>query len=434
MGGKIMRKKSYIGGFFLIRTFLTKFLIFGLFFLCSVSFLIADSGNYNRNYNIYIDELYITGLSRTRLSTAERPLRRFIGLPAREVDTNDVQAAILATGILEPLTVEIDGGVLSVTVREKWTIFPIPVFMAGSDGMMGGLAFFDANAFGLNDNFFLAGMYHSDGWLASVGYIHASQRRRAPGWNAMAAFSREERFDRNQRSEDLRRFELDSVSVNAGLNFPLPGNTNLFSFSPQFSFNEKMIRESIYTLNGPEEGLRLFGIGGELAARRSSWDGFFLSQETASLRYSYRTTLDGFSYHSIRFRGTWERSLVPGFRMSIRTGLLYEPEAPVLFESSPAAAQVAILPRNFSARNYAGLSMGLEKSLFQFPAGTLSLSAAYQLVYSQGSILSNSVDHGPAGMLTFYLNRLAIPAVGLGVAYNARENYFQGSLSLGMSF
>jgi len=405
-------------------------LIFLFLFFCSVSFLAAENGN----TNVYIDTLSITGLQRTRLSTAERPLRRFIGLPAGEVDPNDVQAAILATGILEPLAVEINGEVLSVTVREKWTIFPIPIFMAGSDGVMGGLAFFDANAFGLNDSFFLAGMYHTDGWLASLGYIHASQGRLIPGWNVMAVFSREERFDRNQRNEDVRHFELDSISIGAGFNFPLLENTELLGVSVQVSFNEKILRDNINSLNSPEEGLRLFGIGGEIGLRRNSWDGFFLSQEAASLRYSYKTNLDGFFYNSIRLRGTWDRSLVPGFRMNIRTGLVYEPEAPVLFESPPSAAQAAILPRSFSARNYAGLSMGLEKSIFQIPAGVLSLSAAYQLVYSHGSIASNSVDYGPVGMLVFYLNRLAIPAVGLGVAYNARENYLQGSFSLGMSF
>jgi hypothetical protein len=306
--------------------------------------------------------------------------------------------------------------------------------MASSDGIMGGLAFFDANAFGLSDSFFLAGMYHSNGWLASAGYIHTSQGGRVPGWNAMAVFSREERFDRNQRNEDIRRFELDSISFGAGLNFPLLENTDLLSASTQVSFNEKIMRESSNAMNSPEDGLRLFGISGELAARRSSWDGYFLSQETASLRYYYRTNLDGFSCHSLRFRGIWEKSLVPGFRMSIRTGFVYDPEAPVLFESSPSAAQVAILPRGFSAKNYAGLSMGLERYIFQIPAGTLSFSAAYQLVYSYGPILSHSVDHGPLGMLTFYLNRIAIPAVGLGVAYNVKENYLQGSFSLGMSF
>ena len=411
------------------------FLLLVFLFFCSVLLLNAISESDSESGEDYrITALYISGLNRTRLATAERPLQRFIGLPVSQVDPYDVRAALLATGILEPLEVEVTGSVLSVTLRERWSIFPIPVFMAGSDGLIGGFAFFDANAFGRNDNVFLAGMYGSAGWMASLGYIHAAQGRLIPGWNAIAAFSRQERIDSNQNNEEIRRFDQDGITFTAGLNFPLLQDLNLLSASLLLSYNDRILRDSQNGLNAPEEGLRLFGIGGELSARRSSWDGFFLSQQSTSLRYYYRTSFDNVSFHSIRLRGVWERSIVPGFRVITRTGIIYEPQAPVLFESSPSAAQVAILPRNFSARNYAGISAGLERYVFRIPAGTLSLSAAYQLVYSQGSILGSSFDHGLMGMLNFYLNRLAIPALGLGVAYNVRENYLQGSFSLGMSF
>jgi hypothetical protein len=60
--------------------------------------------------------------------------------------------------------------------------------------------------------------------------------------------------------------------------------------------------------------------------------------------------------------------------------------------------------------------------------------AAYQAVYSHGSILGDSFDHGVVGMLGFYLSQLAIPAVGFGAAYNVQAGYFQGSFSMGMSF
>ena len=427
--------------------FLLSILFFTVSFFSTVSSLAAQSVNDDTENQV--TALAITGLRRTRLSVAEQPLLKFIGLPADQVDPDDVWAKVMATGILEPLSVEIENGLLSVTVREKWSIFPIPVFFAGSDGIMGGLAFLDANAFGINDTLFMAGFYHPDGWGASGGYMHASQGRFVPGWNGFGYFSREERFDRNQRNEALRRFELYEISLGAGLNIPLLEDTDLLSASAQFSFNnkfpfnnkmmddkilDKKISESPNTMNAPEESMRLFGIGGEIGSRRSSWDGFFLSQESASLRYSYRTSLSGFSYHSVRFRGAWEKSLMPGFRVSMKTGIVYEPEAPVLFESSPSAAHVAILPRNFSAKNYAGLSAGLEKYIFQLSLGTISLGAAYQAVYSEGSILSNSLDHGVVGMLTFYLSRIAVPAVGLGAAYNVKENYLQASFSIGMSF
>ena len=407
-------------------------LVLAVFFFGDTSFLMAQSGSYDEVSRI--TSISITGLGRTRLSTAERPLRRFIGLEVDQVDTNEVMAAIMATGILEPRSVEIDGQVLAVEVQERWSIFPIPVAMGGSGGMAGGVAFFDANAFGLNNQFFMAGFFHADGWIATIGYFHRSRGGRAPGWNGMAAFARGERHDRDQTSGVLRRFELDTISLHTGLSFPLLEDSDLLSTSILFSFNDNSLRNRDNAMYGPDNSLRMFGGGNELSVRRNNWDGYFLSQEAASIRYFFHTDFNGVYFHSVRFQGTWERSLIPGFRFNLRTGILFQPEVPVFFESSPSAAQVVILPRDFSARNYAGLSAGLEKRIFRFASGVLSFSAAYQVVHSHGSILGDSVDHGYVGMIFFYLNRLAIPALGLGVSHNLKRNYFQSFFSFGMSF
>jgi hypothetical protein len=135
----------------------------------------------------------------------------------------------------------------------------------------------------------------------------------------------------------------------------------------------------------------------------------------------------------LSFRGIFEKSIVPGFRTSIRSGLLWEPLVPVLFESPPSAAEVAILPRSFSARHYAGLSLGLEKYLFTMSFGTCSVLTAWQMVYSHGSILKDQFDYGISGAVFFYMSKLAIPALGVGAAYNIPAEYFQFSFSLGMS-
>ena len=407
-------------------------LVLGVFFFNNASFLMAHSES-DEEMN-RITGVSISGLGRTRLSTAERPLRRFIGLEANQIDPDEVSAAIMATGILEPVAVEVEGQTLAVEVRERWSIFPVPVLMGGTGGLSGGLAFFDANAFGLNDQFFLAGFYHANGWIATVGYMRSSRGGRSPGWSGMAVYTRGERHDRDQNSEVLRRFDLDTISLHAGLHFPLLEDSDLFSASALFSYNDRRPRHRDNALEGPDRNLRMFGVSGEFAIRRNTWDGYFLSQEAASVRYTFQTDFGGTFINAVYLRGVWERTLIPGFRYKVRTGIAFRPQAPVLFESPPGVAQVAILPREFSAINYTGLSAGLEKRLFRFTAGTISLSASYQVVYSYGSILGNSVDHGYLALLTFYLNRVAIPAVGLGVAHNVHRNYFQGFFNFGMSF
>jgi hypothetical protein len=386
-----------------------------------------------------ITGLSISGLKRTRLSTAERSLRKFIGVEADKLDTNEVLAAIINTGILEPLSVEIQGAepgeqILAVTVQEKWSIFPLPIFMAGTGGISVGGVIFDANAFGLNDKLFLTGIYSSGSWLVAGGYMHSPPGGRIPGWRAMASFSRENRQDRNQRDQVLRHFDLDAIAIRAGLSSQLLENSDLFTASAFATYEWKILKNPERALNGPDRDLRMFSAGTELSLNKNSWDGYFLSQEGASVQYTFNVFQDGSYFQSLRFRGVWEKSLIPGFRFNLQTGLVFEPGVPILFESSPFAAQVAILPRGFTARNYAGVSAGLEKHLFRITYGTFSVSAAYQAVYSQGSILGASLDHGVTGMVSFYLRRLAIPAVGVGFAYNVKEHFFQGSFSMGMNF
>jgi hypothetical protein len=46
----------------------------------------------------------------------------------------------------------------------------------------------------------------------------------------------------------------------------------------------------------------------------------------------------------------------------------------------------------------------------------------------------DSFDHGPFAGLQFYLRRIAIPAVGLGVSFNLVRATTRWSFSIGMQF
>jgi hypothetical protein len=389
----------------------------------------------NESYQI-VTELSISGLKRTKRHIVEAALAPFIGQRADTLDVNAVHAALLDTGILEPLAIEIrdaesgDGKMLAVSVREKWSIFPIPVFFAVSGDVSGGIFFADSNAFGLNDKFFLGGMYGMNGWMLMSGYIH-SGRRGLPGWSLSASFNQTERKDTDQRDDDVRRFAIDSGGASAGVSYRF---TEVLNAGLRFSYRQIMLRKSASSLLAPDTGARAFGVNAGASVRKSNWDGFLLSEENIEANYGFTAGIEGFSFHELNLRGTYQKSLLPGFRVRLHTGLLYQPDVPALFESSPHAAQVDILPGSFSARHYAGASFGLEKYLFKINMGTLSAMAAYQVVFSEGPVLGYCFDHGVAASVGFYLSRLAIPAMGLGLAYNVPAEHLQFSFSLGMSF
>jgi hypothetical protein len=187
-------------------------------------------------------------------------------------------------------------------------------------------------------------------------------------------------------------------------------------------------------LRTPETGERVVGVTASASWRKSGWDSFLTFEKSITAGYGFMGGIDGPSFNELRLRGTYQQPIVPGFKLNLSGGLLYQPGVPPLFESGPQSVGASILPNSFSGRHYAGVSGGFEKYLFKMKMGTLSAQIAYQAVFSEGPILGGRFDHGVAGSVVFYLSRLAIPAMGIGAAYNVHAKYFQFSFSMGMRF
>jgi outer membrane protein assembly factor BamA len=385
-----------------------------------------------------ITAVSVKGLTRTKPHVAEYPLKRFIGQDGMSIDFNDVYAAIVGTGILEPLSIGIeetpdkDGMILTVTVREKWAFFPIPVFFADSNGALGGgVALMDANAFGLNDKIIVAGTYSTSGWYTSLIYQNTPDREHFPGWNIMGTYGRQTQQDTDQHKTELRKYKQDIIIGSLGMQYPV---TELFTVSTSLSFSQRSIRESEDSRLAPEQGILAGGINPALEFNLSHWDGYLLSQRRAKLDYTFMLPMDAVPLHSLSLRSNYEMSLLPGFKAGLRGELRYSPGAPPLLESSASSMGFTILPSSFSAQHYAGAALGFEKYLYKFSQGTMAFLVSYQAVYSYGPILEHEFDHGVTGAINLYLSKIAIPAMGIGASYNVSAGEFALNLNMGMSF
>jgi hypothetical protein len=223
---------------------------------------------------------------------------------------------------------------------------------------------------------------------------------------------------------------VDSIGVSIGASYPV---TEIFSTDLSFMYQNKILHDVDEPIKAPQEGAQVLNIRPGLSAQHTEWDGYFLSEQSVSLRYIYTLGIDSPSFHEVSLQGAYNKSLFPGFRLNFGANVIYAPFTTVFFESSPSSAGVSILPKKFSAKNYAGASLGFEKYLFKFSFGTLSALAAYQVVWSEGAILGHQFDHGVASAIQLYLSKLAIPAVGLGVSYNVMSEIWQINFSIGMS-
>jgi hypothetical protein len=380
----------------------------------------------------------VRGLKRTRPHVAEYPLQKFVGQDGMLLDFNDVQAAVIGTGILEPLSIGLEPApdqealILVVEVREKWSFFPLPVFFMDSGGaMQGGGALMDANAFGLKDTFIVAGLYGTSGWLASALYLCTPDKKGLPGWSVMGMYARQKRKSTDQHNNELRSYEQRAIAGSFGLQYPA---TEYLTASMSFSLGRQSVDGGDRPRAVPDKGIFAGNINPSLTLSRSRWDGFLLSQQRLSLDYALMLSPDNAPLHTFSVRGNYEWSLVPGFKAGLRGGIHYAPHSLPVLESSASSVDITILPNSFSAQDFAGASLGFEKYLYKFSQGTLAFSASYQGVYSYGPILGDQFDHGVSASVNFYLSRIAVPALGFGFSYNVAKDEPIGVFSMGMSF
>jgi len=382
-----------------------------------------------------ITSIEIIGLNRTKLHVVMYPLERFIGVESSAFDENEVFAIIKNMNVLEPISVDLvqsdDGLLLQIVVQEKWSIFPFPLVFASSGDFILGLFFYDANAFGLRDTAVIGGSFSENGWTIITMYSHTPKQTGVPGWNAVVMYNRNERENVDRNETALRKYEADRLRISFGINY-------LFSDSVSCLFNVNFtditLRDNDSSFNSPEQGAMLFGFNPRFLLQQSSWDGYFLSTKSFSIDYTYNLAISGTSFHQVDYRGIYEQSLIPGFRFNVKSGGVWKSTEEPLFEEGPQKAQVNFFPRNYSALYYIGLSAGLEQYLYRNNWGTLSVQGSYQGAFSYRPTCGIEFDHGLSAGIIFYLSRIALPAVSLGVAYNMVSDFFQFSFSIGMAF
>jgi hypothetical protein len=290
----------------------------------------------------------------------------------------------------------------------------------------------DTNAFGIKDNLMFMGAYGSGGWMANAMYMSTPKGKGDFGWNVMAMVMGQAKEIKDQREEIIRRFESININPSAGVSYQLTG---MVTPGISIAYRGVLLQETEDPINAPEKDLHGISFSPGIGIRQSTWDGIFLNEDSASLKYNYTLVIDGDDVHQVTARGALNRSIIPGFRVIAKTGIIVAtPSSDPFFESTPISVGLNILPQSFSALNFISGSLGLERYLFKVPFAVISLTAAYEAVYSYGTLLDHQFDHGPVAMLQLYLNKVAFPGMGAGAAYNVDKNKWQFAFNIGMSF
>ncbi len=382
-----------------------------------------------------IRTIEVTGLRRTKEKTVTQLLERYIGSPAAELDKDEVSALLIRTGIFENVraaAVPSEDGTsarLEVAVDEKWSIIPAPVFAVTSSGITAGAAFLDANAFGLNDKLLSVALKLPSGWMTSIAYTDESDGSRS-GRNSVSAYiSMKERTDEDTTEATLRRYQSSAVDFAFETARPLFLDTNA---SLGFAFKERGVSDPEKSAVAEPDPARVFMVRTGLSTRSSDWNGVFLLESLASLGASYSFGLVGDSFYTFDARAVVERPLGTRLRARASAAGLFSPLAPAVFDVSPSALGLTILPSDFAARSAASAVFGLEARLAAFRFGLLSALVSYEGAVVNGELLGTEIAHGPSAGIRLYVAKVAVPAMSVVVSYNAEADVVRGSFGIGM--
>lgn len=127
-----------------------------------------------------LQRITIAGLSRTDENVVRQFIKTKPGEPISNEDAAEIRTQLLRLRIFSTVRVELyeqatrlpcsDFCVLEIDVREKWSLYPIPVYVRYRDTEIGGGFLVESNFLGQNKGLAAGGLTSNRGWQALLGY------------------------------------------------------------------------------------------------------------------------------------------------------------------------------------------------------------------------------------------------------------------------
>ncbi len=372
--------------------------------------------------------------SRTKLASLTA-LRE--GMSLAEVDPDAVLQRLKKTGLYSEVSLGYEsdgaGAVITVGLKEKMTLVPLPIASYSDGSATLGLIVIDSDFVGSRTMLMAGGIWSTDGWTGILNYIDPTRNEgdlsivlAAEGGSGTRDASDME--GRPYLSIAERRARMDGILSfrNKSLLRPMIHAAYAFSCLDAVEAAASGLDASYSFLEG-EAGL-------VLESRRN--EGWYERGYRLSISYSHGQSIISPSRYDAAEARFEQSSLIAGsFLLRLSASAQYG-DRPIVVAPPLRGEGFRTLPfgKSFSSK-YAAASGGLELPFARPGWAILSLVAFYELgTYESGPPggLSAQVFHGPGTGFRLYLKTIALPALGVDFAYNvpARSPVF--SVAIGM--
>ncbi len=375
-----------------------------------------------------VTDIEYVGAKRTRPVVLDRYVSFGVGDTIGADDLERARQELRESGLFADVLVETvpadDGVAVRFVLDEKWTLVPFPFFSASGGRYRGGLVLIESNAFGFDKQIVAVGIGGNTGF--STFLLYDDPAFLGSRWQTTLATSLG--TDELERTDSggsvLWRRDANVVAVtprvgyrvtdalepSVGVEFtafdfqskdpraPDPGATGAVTPSVRVAFDDRRLGRVLFF--GPEMTVETKFYGSDV-----SIDG----------EAEYSVPVAGL--HRLRFRaagGFGDRPLLleqdvggsDGYR-TLPSGTLFADD----YATAALFADVVVLEQNW---------------------GAVTLTPFWETVFFDTERTGRRAFYGPGGGLRVYIRQVAIPALGIDVAYNLVEESTVFSVAVGM--
>jgi outer membrane protein assembly factor BamA len=377
------------------------------------------------------------GLTRTSLAELKNRLhlKEYTNTPFTAVQQEKLISSIRQLGVFSDVTAntkEEDGATLvTISVREKWTLFPFPMFRTSGSKTSFGAFLLEMNVFGLLKTMYSGVMFSNDGISVMGGFMDPSLFGSRFSWNAFALYGKDIFEDSTARGDIFRRYKSEKLSFTIGLGYTV-SNPLMVSIFTEYK-NSSIISES--SEFAPPDSASILSFGTRIQFNKQvfrSWfpEGMMLNfQGAASLTRRAETD----SGYSLKLTGQQNIAIGSQTRwgLSCAAGISALPET--MQERIGGKPGYMTLPANtLIARDYWSVSTQIEYQLINLSWATIT-----GLVFAEyGAFTQHRGDwlqfYGPGAGMRVYLKKVALPAMGLDVSWNLRNHEVFAGFTVGL--
>jgi hypothetical protein len=389
------------------------------------------------NGDLPIKRIAIRGLAKTHESVV---LNESSAIPGDKLSTfnphqfiNSLKKKNLFTDIHLTYIRESDDVTIELSLEEKWTIIPLPMFYSNGETTVYGIYILESNFMGYGKTIFTGGTYSEKSKSAIFGFIDPSICGTQFAANLFLIYK--DSINQSGDMDELIYSEYSSkqktARVDAG--YSLINGIRLFISG---GYHDGIVdRHYTGSFNAPVS--KKFYLTGGVARFDflKYYEYFYYGFKGEIKCYAHIPVEHEQEYNTAEYKIDYSHEIFNFHRITLFSAGSAGSRPDVLEERIGGKTGTRTLPVDIiAADNYINYSAVYEYPFFRFSRGAVTLLCFWEQGIFNRDNLPYENYYGPGGGILLYLKRIAFPAVGFNYARNLTTGNNEFSVNIGFTF